>query len=132
METSGDKIQRKKFEAFIGAIGVEIEQAKVKLISAANVQMLLHYWKIGHFILYNQQQSGWGSKIIEKIAKVIRDKYPAQKGYSPRNLKYMCQFARLYPVKILDKMLLADKITVSELNTRKTDFDVYYLFHINR
>jgi hypothetical protein len=127
METSEDKMQRKKFDAFIGAIGVEIEQAKVKLISAANVQMLLHYWKIGHFILYNQQQSGWGSKIIDKIAKAIRDKYPAQKGYSPRNLIYMCQFARLYPVKILDKMLLADKefeyLTVEKVLHIATDLN---------
>ncbi|MDR3367030.1 MAG: PDDEXK nuclease domain-containing protein [Prevotellaceae bacterium] len=108
MEASG-KMQRKQFEAFINAIGLEIEQTQVKLISAANVQMLLHYWKIGHYILCNQQQSGWGSKIVEKIAKAIRDKYPAQKGYSPRNLKYMCQFAKLYPLQIVENMLLADK-----------------------
>ncbi|MDR2449601.1 MAG: PDDEXK nuclease domain-containing protein [Prevotellaceae bacterium] len=109
MEISDRKVQRKEFELFINAIGSEIEQAQVKLISAANVQMLLHYWKIGHFILSNQKQLGWGSKVIDKISKAIRDKYPEKKGYSPRNLKYMCQFAKLYPVKTLENLLLADK-----------------------
>lgn len=101
--------ERKEFDEFIRAIGSEIEQAQVKLISAANIQMLLHYWKIGNFILYNQKKLGWGSKVIDKISTAIREKYPERKGYSPRNLKYMCQFARLYPLGILEQLLLADK-----------------------
>lgn len=101
--------ERKEFDEFIRAIGSEIEQAQVKLISAANIQMLLHYWKIGNFILYNQKRLGWGSKVIDKISTAIREKYPERKGYSPRNLKYMCQFARLYPLGILEQLLLADK-----------------------
>jgi len=109
METSGNKIQRKEFEAFISAIGLEIEQAQVKLVSAANVQMLLHYWKIGHFILFNQKQLGWGGKVIERISKAIGEKYPEKKGYSPRNLKYMCQFAKLYPIETLGNLLWADR-----------------------
>ena len=109
MEISDSKIQRKEFEAFINAIGLEIEQAQIKLVSAANVQMLMHYWKIGHFILFNQKRLGWGSKVVDKISKAIRDKYPEKKGYSPRSLKYMCQFAKLYPLKVLENLLLADK-----------------------
>jgi predicted nuclease of restriction endonuclease-like (RecB) superfamily len=104
-----DNIQQKEFNDCIRAIGSEIEQAQVKLISAANVQMLLHYWKIGHFILFNQKRLGWGGKAIEKISKAIRDKYPEKKGYSPRNLKYMCQFAKLYPLNIINQLIVADK-----------------------
>jgi predicted nuclease of restriction endonuclease-like (RecB) superfamily len=109
MNNPDKNIERKDFDEFIHAIGSEIEQAQVKLISAANIQMLLHYWKIGNFILYNQKRLGWGSKVIDKISTAIREKYPERKGYSPRNLKYMCQFARLYPLGILEQLLLADK-----------------------
>ncbi|MDR2868366.1 MAG: PDDEXK nuclease domain-containing protein [Bacteroidales bacterium] len=101
--------QRKEFDNFIQAIGNEIEQAQVKLVFAANVQMLLHYWKVGHFILFNQQRLGWGSKVVDNISKAIREKYPNKKGYSPRNLKYMCKFANLYPLEILRQMLIADE-----------------------
>ena len=100
--------QRKGFNDFVNIIGNEIERAQVKLVFAANVQMLLHYWKIGHFILINQQMSGWGGKVIDNLSKAIRDKYPEKKGYSSRNLKYMCQFAKLYPLEILKRMIDAD------------------------
>jgi len=59
--------------------------------------------------LFNQKKLGWGSKVVDKISKAIRDKYPEKKGYSPRSLKYMCQFAKLYPLKVLENLLLADK-----------------------
>ena len=85
MEISNNKTQRKEFDAFIHVIGLEIEQAQIKLASAANVQMLLHYWKLGHFILFNQKRLGWGSKVIDQISKSIRDKYPEKKGYSCAN-----------------------------------------------
>jgi hypothetical protein len=110
MNKSDNNIQQKEFNDFIRAIGSEIEQAQVKLISAANVQMLLHYWKIGHFILFNQKRLGWGGKVIEKISKAIRNKYPEKKkGYSPRNLKYMCQFAKLYPLNTINQLIVADE-----------------------
>ena len=96
-------------DIFIGAIGSEIEQAQVKLITAANAQMLLHYWKIGHFILAHQKHLGWGAKVIEKISQAICSRYPEKKGYAPRNLKYMCQFARLYSLHAIKQLLWADE-----------------------
>jgi hypothetical protein len=109
IEKSANNIQRKEFDEFIRAIGLEIEQAQVKLISAANSQMLLHYWKMGNFILYYQKQLGWGAKVIQQISKALHAIFPDKKGYSPRNLQYMCQFARLYPLAVLENLLQADK-----------------------
>lgn len=108
MNNTENIIKQKEFDAFIHVIGTEIEQAQIKLISAANVQLLLHYWKVGHYILYNQKRLGWGSKIIDRIAKEIKVKYPNKRGYSPRNLTYMCQFAKQYPIEILKRMITAD------------------------
>lgn len=51
---------------------------------------------------------GGGSKIIEKTANAIKAKYPDKKGYSPRNLTYMCQFAKQYPIKVLKRLAAAD------------------------
>ena len=108
MESSNHPIERKDFEALIHAIGFEIEHAQVKLIVAANAQMLFHYWKIGNYILYHQQLHGWGSKIIKQLAKAIRFNYPEKKGYSERNLTYMCQFARSYPLNVLRSFIDTD------------------------
>ena len=101
-------IERANFDAFVHAVGSEIEQAQVRLITAANAQMLFHYWKIGNYILYHQNLQGWGSKIIKQLAKAIRLNYPEKKGYSERNLTYMCQFARSYPLNVLRSFIDTD------------------------
>ena len=101
-------IERTNFDAFVHAVGSEIEQAQVRLITAANAQMLFHYWKVGNYILYHQNLQGWGSKIIKQLAKAIRFNYPEKKGYSERNLTYMCQFARSYPLNVLRSFIDTD------------------------
>jgi len=101
MSNNDNNIEKRSFEAFVNAIGSEIEQAQVRLISAANAQMLFHYWKMGNYILYHQNLQGWGGKVIKKLAQAIRFNYPEKKGYSERNLTYMCQFARSYPLSVL-------------------------------
>lgn len=101
MSNNDNNIEKRSFEAFVNAIGSEIEQAQVRLISAANAQMLFHYWKMGNYILYHQNRQGWGGKVIKKLAHAIRFNYPEKKGYSERNLTYMCQFARSYPLSVL-------------------------------
>ena len=108
MSNKESNIEKTNFDAFIQAVGSEIEQAQVRLIVAANAQMLFHYWKIGNYILYHQQLHGWGSKIIKQLAKAIRLHYPEKKGYSERNLTYMCQFAKAYPLRALQSFIETD------------------------
>lgn len=62
MSNNDNNIEKRSFEAFVNAIGSEIEQAQVRLISAANAQMLFHYWKMGNYILYHQNRQGWGAR----------------------------------------------------------------------
>jgi len=47
MNNDGHNIEKTSFDAFINAVGSEIQQAQVRLITAANAQMLFHYWKMG-------------------------------------------------------------------------------------
>ena len=108
MNNNGHNIEKTNFDAFINAVGSEIQQAQVRLITAANAQMLFHYWKMGNYILYHQQLHGWGSKTIKQLAKAIRLNFPEKKGYSERNLTYMCQFARSYPLNVLRSFIDTD------------------------
>ena len=89
----------------VRAIGSDLEYTQVRVIASANADMLFHYWKVGHFILYLQKKEGWGSKVIDNLSKAIRSQYPDKKGYSRRNIFYMCQFASAYPLEILNKMV---------------------------
>ena len=96
---------KQDFSPIVRAIGSDLEQTQVRVIASANADMLFHYWKVGHFILYLQKKEGWGSKVIDNLSKAIRSQYPDKKGYSRRNIFYMCQFASAYPLEILNKMV---------------------------
>ena len=95
---------KQDFSPIVRAIGSDLEQTQVRVIASANADMLFHYWKVGHFILYLQKKEGWGSKVIDNLSKAIRSQYPDKKGYSTRNLIYMCQFAKAYPMEVLTEM----------------------------
>ncbi|EKX92966.1 YhcG family protein [Alloprevotella sp. oral taxon 473] len=101
---------QKDFAPIVQAIGIDIEQTQVRMASSANADMLFHYWKIGHFILYLQKKEGWGSKVIDNLSKAIRSKFPDKKGYSRRNIFYMCQFASAYPLEVLNKIVEVDSL----------------------
>ena len=126
MNNKESNIEKTNFDAFIQAVGSEIEQAQVRLIVAANAQMLFHYWKVGNYILYHQQLHGWGSKIIKQLAKAIRLHYPEKKGYSERNLTYMCQFAKAYPLRALQSFIETDARLIAP-NVKKIEDEVHFL-----
>ena len=112
-----DKAEKQDLSLVVQAIGSDLEHTQVRMIASANADMLFHYWKVGHFILYLQKKEGWGSKVIDNLSKAIRSKYPDKKGYSTRNLIYMCQFAKAYPMEILLEM---DKVE-KQLNSPSVD-----------
>ena len=95
---------KQDFSPIVRAIGSDLEQTQMRVIASANADMLFHYWKVGHFILYLQKKEGWGSKVIDNLSKAIRLQYADKKGYSTRNLIYMCQFAKAYPMEVLIEM----------------------------
>ncbi|ERJ99338.1 PDDEXK nuclease domain-containing protein [Segatella salivae] len=111
------KAEKQDLSLVVRAIGSDLEHTQVRMIASANAEMLFHYWKVGHFILYLQKKEGWGSKVIDNLSKAIRSKYPDKKGYSTRNLIYMCQFAKAYPMEILLEMAKVEK----QLNSPSVD-----------
>lgn len=102
------KTENQDLSPIVRAIGYDLEYTQVRMIAPANADMLFHYWKVGHFILYLQKKEGWGNKVIDNLSKAIRSKYPDKKGYSTRNLIYMCQFASAYSLDVLKKMTEID------------------------
>ena len=105
-----NKAEKQDLSLVVQAIGSDLEHTQVRMIASANADMLFHYWKVGHFILYLQKKEGWGSKVIDNLSKAIRSKYPDKKGYSRRNIFYMCQFASAYPLEVLKKMDRIDSL----------------------
>ena len=82
----------------LGQVKSRIRQAQTRAILSANSEMILLYWDIGQLVLQRQQSKGWGSSVIPKLAKDIRNELPEVKGFSERNIGYMIRFAREYPI----------------------------------
>lgn len=58
---------------------------------------MLLYWHIGREILKRQQEEGWGSKVVSRLAQDLKREFPDMKGFSRTNLLYMRAFAEAYP-----------------------------------
>jgi predicted nuclease of restriction endonuclease-like (RecB) superfamily len=74
-----------------------IHSAQQRAALAVNRELVLLYWQIGQDILTQQDQQGWGAKVIDRLAQDLRNAFPDMKGFSPRNLKYMRAFAEAWP-----------------------------------
>lgn len=74
-----------------------IHAAQQRATLAVNRELVLLYWQIGQDILARQASQGWGSKVVDRLARDLRNAFPDMKGFSPRNLKYMRAFAEAWP-----------------------------------
>jgi predicted nuclease of restriction endonuclease-like (RecB) superfamily len=75
-------------------VKTEIRKAQYKAVLGANREQILLYWNIGKVIIDNTR---YGAKFIENLARDIKAEFPNAKGYSVRNLKYMRKFSELFP-----------------------------------
>jgi predicted nuclease of restriction endonuclease-like (RecB) superfamily len=87
------KLDLADYGEFLANLKTQIRQSQVRAVSTVNRELVLLYWSIGCEILQRQKQSGWGAKVIDRLASDLRKEFPEIKGFSPRNLKYMRSFA---------------------------------------
>lgn len=78
-------------------IKTRVQAARSRAALAANAELVTLYWQIGHEILQRQAEQAWGSKVIERLARDLRDAFPEMRGFSARNLMYMRDFAGGWP-----------------------------------
>ena len=111
--------------------GIEhlIDTAKLHTALNVNVGTLTLYWNIGKSILQKQEQEGWGKQVIEQLSKDLISRYPDDRGYSVRNLRYMKRFASAYPDFPILQVPLAElkelpilQATLAELENEGKEF----------
>jgi predicted nuclease of restriction endonuclease-like (RecB) superfamily len=85
------------YRQLLDELKAEIRRTRLRAMVAANTELLRLYWYIGRAILTQQQQAGWGAKIIERLAADLRSGFPDMQGLSRRNLLYMRKFAEEFP-----------------------------------
>ena len=88
-----------KSKSIFDKISVLIEQAKHRVATAINQEMILLYWNIGRTIkeeIMKLERAEYGKQIIHSLSGELTLKYG--KGYSVQNLWYMIQLYDEYPI----------------------------------
>lgn len=75
----------------------DIARAQQRAALAVNAELVQLYGRIGRDILLRQQAQGWGAKVIDRLARDLKDAFPDMRGWSASNLKYMRFFAQHCP-----------------------------------
>jgi len=92
-----------EYAALLRDIKDRIRQAQTRAVLSANAEMVAMYWDIGRMIHARQQDEGWGTGVIPRLSRELRNELPEEKGFSERNIKSMLAFYREYsnPAAIL-------------------------------
>ena len=84
------------YAEFLANLKQRIQATQLRASVAVNRELVLLYWGIGREILARQRGDGWGSRVIERLARDLRSAFPGMQGLSLRNLGYMKAFAEAW------------------------------------
>lgn len=87
----------KDYKNFLLEIKKRIKNARLRAALAVNQELIKFYWEIGQLIIEKQKASSWGDKLIEALAKDLKESFPDMQGFSRSNLHSMRKFAETYP-----------------------------------
>ena len=110
----------------LAEIKTRVRTAQVRAAFAVSRELILLYWSIGQDILDRRLAEGWGTKVIERLAKDLGTEFPGVEGFSSRNLKYMRSLAEAWPETEIVPQLVALlpwghlRVLLDRLKDRKT------------
>ncbi|WP_182048032.1 YhcG family protein [Curtobacterium sp. ME26] len=81
------------YAAELADLRAQVRAARFTAQRRVNTELVHLYWGIGASILRRQDDEGWGSNVIGRLAADLRAEFPDMRGFSPRNLAYMRAFA---------------------------------------
>jgi predicted nuclease of restriction endonuclease-like (RecB) superfamily len=87
----------KSYATLLNALKERIRAAQLRATVSVNHELIHLYWNIGRDVLERQEKEGWGSKVVQRLAKDLNKEFPGMAGLSERNLKYMRALAEAYP-----------------------------------
>jgi predicted nuclease of restriction endonuclease-like (RecB) superfamily len=95
-----------EYDELLDVVRERIRAARFRAAVSLNRELVLLYWQIGHEILARQQVSGWGARVVERLAGDLRREFPEMRGLSRTNLLYTRAFAAAFPDEELVQQLV--------------------------
>jgi predicted nuclease of restriction endonuclease-like (RecB) superfamily len=85
------------YAGLLGQVKDRIRQSQVRAVFSVNAELIRLYWDIGRILDAQQDREGYGTAVIPRLARDLRNEIPEVKGFSERNLGRMVAFSRAYP-----------------------------------
>ncbi|MBQ6342479.1 MAG: DUF1016 family protein [Anaerolineaceae bacterium] len=93
------------YSAFISEIIDDIKKQRIRTFLRANSDMICLYWRIGNRVLEKQENEDWGTSVVNRMSKDLKEAFPEMTGFSPRNINYMRKFAKTYPYEFVQRVV---------------------------
>lgn len=84
------------YSAWLKELKVKIRSTQIRAALAASRELLLFYWELGGDISRKLEETNWGAKVIDQLAKDLRSEFPDIRGFSRRNLYYTKKFYEVF------------------------------------
>ena len=92
------------YAPLLADLKARVRAAQVRAAVSVNRELILLYWHIGREILQAQKSEGWGTKVVERLAKDLAAEFPEMKGLSRTNVLHMRAFAAAWkPLEIVQQ-----------------------------
>jgi predicted nuclease of restriction endonuclease-like (RecB) superfamily len=98
VEHNSPTLSAQEYADTLASLKKKIQESQVRAISSANKELIRLYWYIGKTIVEMQEKSGWGSGVIERLAKDMQSAFPGIEGFSRRNIFRMRAFYLEYRI----------------------------------
>jgi hypothetical protein len=85
------------YSALLEELKTRIRAAQLRAALTLNQETILLYWSIGQDLSSRFAAEGWGTKVVDRLAKDLGTEFPGVEGFSLRNLRYMRSFAEAWP-----------------------------------
>ncbi|MFT3703879.1 MAG: PDDEXK nuclease domain-containing protein [Agriterribacter sp.] len=86
----------KAYKTWLQQVKERVRSAQIKASLKVNAELLNLYWEIGKEIVSKEEETQWGSKLIEQLSKDLLKEFPDIKGFSVTNLYYIKRWFLFY------------------------------------
>ncbi len=84
------------YHHWLTELKTRFQQVQLKAAIAVNTALLQFYWELGADIVARQAKVDWGSGFLNQLSADLTQEFPAMKGFSASNLKYIRQWYSFY------------------------------------
>lgn len=115
-----------------------IQRTQIKASISVNRELMSLYWTIGKSISEKVNTANWGSSVVEKLSKDLKEEFPNQKGFSRSNLFSMKKWFEFYSQSDIDTEKIQQLVgqipwghNVVIISKSKNHWRSYFLFKQN-